>query len=48
MGAYFKSEETETGYVIQKYIEDICLEKYIGVLNNTATSDKVIEELRDR
>lgn len=45
-GNYLEIKETEAGYVIQKLVDENCLEKYVGILNNTTASDKVIKELR--
>lgn len=45
-GNYLEIKETEAGYVIQKQVDGNCLEKYVGILNNTTASDKVIKELR--
>ncbi len=45
-GNYLEIKETEAGYVIQKQVDENCLEKYVGILNNTTASDKVIKELR--
>ena len=45
-GNYIVIKETETGYTINKYIEDNCLKKYMGILKNETSSDKIIQELR--
>lgn len=45
-GSYIEIKETEAGYVIKKLVEDDCLKKYIGILNNETASDKIVEELR--
>lgn len=45
-GSYIEIRETEVGYVIKKQVEDDCLKKYIGILNNETVSDKVVRELR--
>lgn len=45
-GSYIEIKETEAGYVIRRQVEDDCLKKYIGILNNETSSDKVTKELR--
>jgi len=45
-GSYIEIKETPAGYVIQKPVEEECLKKYVGILNNENSSDKIIKELR--
>lgn len=45
-GSYLELKETPMGYVIQKPVEEECLKKYIGILQNETDSDEVVEELR--
>jgi len=45
-GSYIEIKETPAGYVIQKPVEKECLQKYVGILKNENSSDKVVKELR--
>jgi AbrB family looped-hinge helix DNA binding protein len=45
-GSYLILNETPTGYLIQKPVDEDCLNKYIGILNQDKDSDRVLEELR--
>ena len=45
-GTFIEIEETETGYVIRKKVENDPLKKYIGFLNNNKSSDDIIKEIR--
>jgi hypothetical protein len=45
-GSYIEIRETPAGYAIQKAVEEECLKKYVGILNNENSSDRIIKELR--
>jgi len=38
--------ETKGGYLIKKQIDEEKVKKYVGILNQQSSSDRIVEELR--
>jgi antitoxin PrlF len=38
--------ETKGGYIIKKQIDEEKVKKYVGILNQQSSSDRIVEELR--
>jgi len=47
-GDFLCIKETKEGYVLNKEIKEEAFDKYVGLLNKSGKSDKVIEELRGK
>jgi len=45
-GDYIKIKETAQGYYIEKDINEDKIDQYVGILNKSTNTDKVIKELR--
>jgi len=45
-GDYIKIKETAQGYYIEKDINEDKIDRYVGILNKSTSTDKLIKELR--